>query len=377
MKIILWLLRIIVGVLFIFSGLVKANDPLGLSYKMKEFLEVLHIDFLHPYALQFSVVMIIFEIVAGVALLLGYAFRVFSFLLLLLTLFFTFLTGFALYSGKIKECGCFGDCIKISNHETFYKDVVLTIMIIVLLIFRDFIKPLLPKVAGTVVILLAFAASLGIQLYVLSHLPFYDCLPYKKGNNIWAKMQPPPGSKPDKYKTYMVYEKDGVRKDFDETNYPWQDTTWKFVDSKSVLVEKGNAEPEIKDFSLTDYQQNDVTQQILEQKGYTFLLFVKEPATAHTDNMDRILTLITVSNQLNIPFYILCSAAEKEMQAFVSAHKLQGAAGFLIIDGTVAKTAMRSNPGLMLIKDGTVEGKWSYKDYPGTISLNNGLLSIH
>ena len=127
MKYFLWLLRIVVGVLFIFSGLVKANDPLGLSYKMEEFFDVLQLTFLSHYALAFSILMIVFEIVSGVALVLGYAYKVFSFLMLLLIAFFTFLTAFALYSGKIKECGCFGDCIKISNTDTFYKDVALLI----------------------------------------------------------------------------------------------------------------------------------------------------------------------------------------------------------------------------------------------------------
>src|ERR1043165_422722 len=154
MRIVLWLLSIIVGGLFIFSGLVKANDPLGLTYKMKEFFEVLHLTFLNEYAFYFSILMIAFEIISGVAVLIGYAFRTFSFLLLLLNFWFTFLTAYALYSGKIKECGCFGDCIKISNEETFWKDVVLSVMAIILFLYRGRVQPLLKGKAGHVVMLI-------------------------------------------------------------------------------------------------------------------------------------------------------------------------------------------------------------------------------
>jgi len=374
MKYVLWLLRIVVGVLFIFSGLVKANDPLGLTYKMDEFFDVLHMSFMSSYAFAFSLCMIAFEILCGVAVLIGYAFRTFSFLLLLLNIFFTFLTGFALVTGTVKECGCFGACIKISNTATFYKDIVLLLLSLVLFIYRARIMPLLPKVAGTVTIVLTILFAFGIQWWALAHLPFVDCLAYKKGNNLWEKMHVPPGAIPDKYESVLIYEKDGVKKEFNSQNYPWQDTTWKFVDRTDKLVQKGNAEPDIKDFSLTDYAGSDHTEELLTAKGYEFLWFVKDPSTAHLDNMDVLHALIKQAQQLGVPFYVVCSAGKADAEAFQKKMELTNI-DFLVLDGTVEKTVMRSNPGLMLLNNGTVEHKWSYKDYPKAISMNNNQLS--
>lgn len=376
MKYFLWLLRIVMGLLFIFSGLVKANDPLGLTYKMNEFFEAWHVYGLSHISLGFSIVMIAFEIIAGVAVLLGYAFRVFSLLLLLLNLFYTFITGYALYTGKVKECGCFGNCIPISNTATFYKDVVLSVMSVVLFIYRAQIKPLLARYPGTAAMVLTVFLSFGIQWWALEHLPFYDCLPYKAGNNLWQKMQIPPGAVPDQYESVMIYEKDGVKKEFTMDNYPWQDTTWKFVDRKDKLIKKGNATPEIEDFTLVDTAGTDHTQEILTTKGYVFLFFLRDPATARTDNMDVLHALIAQAKKNNIPFYVLCSADKDIARQYQQKLGLQDVP-FMTLDGTVSKTAMRTNPGLMLLKDGTVMHKWSFRDYPKHLSVDgNGKLNI-
>lgn len=374
MKYILWLLRIIVGVLFIFSGLVKANDPLGLVYKMQEFFEALNMAFMIPYAFIFSIVMIAFELIAGVAVLLGYAFRVFSVLLLLLNMLFTFITAFALFTGKVKECGCFGACIKISNEATFWKDVVLLLFSVILFAYRKRVMPLFGKYLGTSIMVIALFLAFGIQVWALEHLPFYDCLAYQVGNNIPEKMKVPPGSVPDSFASVFIYEKDGVKKEFDESNYPWQDTTWKFVDRKDKLVREGNAEPPIKDFIITDYDGNDQTQSIINYPGYVFLFFVKDAKEARTDNMDRIRALIPAAEKYDIPTYVLCSSPKENALAFQQKQGL-GMVPFYQFDGTVSKTAMRSNPGLMLIKDGTIIGKWGFRDYPKSISMDNGKLN--
>jgi uncharacterized membrane protein YphA (DoxX/SURF4 family) len=375
MKYILWLFRIVVGVLFIFSGVVKANDPLGLSYKMNEFFEVWHMFWAVKYSLILSVLMIGFEIIAGVGLLLGAAFRVFSFLLLLLTAFFTFLTAYVYLTDKIKECGCFGDCIKISNAETFWKDVILLILVIILFIFRNRVKPIFSGYPTTALMIITAFFAFFMQWWVLEHLPYHDCLPYKLGVNIPQKMQPPPGSVPDQFETIMIYEKDGQKKEFTMENYPWQDTTWVFVDRKDKLIKKGNAEPEIKDFTINDFDGNDHTQEILGAPGYTFLWFVKDPVTARTDNFEEIKALMAKANSLNIPFYVLSSGNKENTEAFKQKYKLFPAE-YTVIDATVSKTAMRSNPGLMLIEQGTIRGKWSFRDYPKDIVMENGKLKI-
>ncbi len=375
MKYVLWLLRIVVGVLFIFSGLIKANDPSGLSYKMNEFFEVWHMYWAMPYSMALSIAMIGFEIIAGVAVLIGAAYRAFSFLLLLLTAFFTFLTAYVYLTDKIKECGCFGDCIKMTNAETFWKDVVLLIMVLILFAYRKRIKPVFSGYPTTAIMILTAFFAFGVQWYVLEHLPFIDCLPYKKGTNVWEKMQVPPGSIPDQYESVMIYEKDGQQKEFTMENYPWQDTTWKFVDRKDKLIKKGNAEPEIKDFTITDAEGTDHAQEILATPGYTFFLFVRDPGNAREDNVEDLKNLMAKANQYNIPFYVLSSGSRESTDAFKEKYQLH-AAEYMVLDGTVSKTAMRSNPGLMLLKDGVIQEKWSFRDYPKDITLENDQLKI-
>lgn len=359
MKIILNLLRIIVGVLFIFSGLIKANDPLGLSYKMEEFFEVLHLTFLSPYSLAYSILMNAFEIIAGVAVLVGYRMRIFSVLLLLLIIFFTFLTGYALFSGTIRECGCFGDCIKLTAVETFWKDVALLVMILVIFFYRKQIQPV--KGAG-IALVIATILSFGIQWYTLKHLPFVDCLPYKIGNNIPEKMKLPPGATPDVYEMMFIYEKDGQKKEFTADNYPWSDSTWKFVDRKDKLVKKGNAEPAIKDFILTDADGVNQTQAILAETKPVYLFLVQNVQKAGSGWDVKMKVLQDKWKNQGILIYGVTASTKEEIAAFKQQHGLEFP--FVQMDGVAIKTAGRSNPCLILLDKGTIKGKWHYNDIP-------------
>ena len=376
MKYLIWVVRIIVGVLFIFSGLIKANDPMALAYKMNEFFEAWDMTYFLQYSFWISIFMIAFEVICGVAMLVGNVFRLYSTLLLLLSLFFTFLTAYALYSGKIKECGCFGDCIKISNTATFYKDIVLSVLALFLYIYRYRVFPLFNKsYINFSVVLVGAIIVFGFEFYTLHHLPVRDCLAYKPGTNIWVKMQPASDAVAPVYATTFVYEKDGVKKDFTSDNYPWKDSTWKFVSSKTTLVKEGTGQPEIHDFSLTDSSEKDLTQDILTAKGYTFLWFVREPDIANLANLDRLHNLIAKAAAMHIPFYVACSADREGCNAFQAACNMKDVP-FLIIDGTVSKTVIRTNPGLVLLKDGVVTNKWSYLDYPKDMTLDNGTLDL-
>lgn len=360
MKIFLTLLRIIVGVLFIFSGVIKANDPLGLSYKMDEFFEVLHLTFLSPYSLGFSVIMNAFEIIAGVAVLVGYRMRIFSVLLLLLITFFTFLTGYALFSGTIRECGCFGDCIKLTAVETFWKDVILLLMILVIFFYRKQIQPLF-KWSG-LVLLLAAIFSFAVQWYTLNHLPFFDCLPYKVGNNIPEKMKLPPGATPDVYEMMFTYEKDGQQKEFTADNYPWSDSTWKFIDRKDKLVKKGNAEPAIKDFILTSLDGVNQTEVILTETKPVYLFLVQNVQEAGSGWDAKMKALQQRWKDQQVVIYGVTASTKEEIAAFKQAHGLEFP--FVQMDGVAIKTAGRSNPCLMLLDQGTIKAKWHYNDIP-------------
>lgn len=375
MKYILWILRIVIGVLFIFSGVVKANDPMGLVYKMDEFFEVLNMSFMIPWSFAFSIVMIAFEIVCGVAVLIGASFRFFSLMLVLMNLFFTFLTGYALYSGKIKECGCFGACIKISPEGTFYKDIVLTIISVILYIYRGRVSGLFSKGINGAIVVFAIIFSFGIQWWALKHLPFNDCMPYKPGNSIWERMQPGPDYKPAVITSVFIYAKDGKNQEFTSENYPWQDTTWKFVDRRDKVIKEATGEPDIHDFILNDSDHNDRTEEILTAKGYTLFWFIREIDKAHTVNMETLSALAAKAKALNVPFYVLSSDTREKTLELLWKNNM-GTLDILSLDGTASKTAMRANPGLMLMHDGKVAQKWSYADYPKEITMSGGTVNL-
>lgn len=362
MKVLRGIVRLIVGVLFIFSGLIKANDPLGLCYKTQEFFTALHLNFLQPTALTLAIIMIGFEIIAGVALLLGFKMRLFGTLLLLLMILFLFLTGYAFLSGRITECGCFGDCIPLTAETSFWKDVVLFILVLFLFASRKRIKPLFGGPVTGLLMLLGVVLAFGLQWYTLRHLPVIDCLAYKVGNNIPELMRIPAGATPDQYATVFVYRKDGQTREFAEDSIPWQDTTWHFISREDKLVKKGDAEPPIKDFMITDFSQQDSTAFILSNPGYTFLFMVKDVGKASQGWEHKIKALQADCERYHIRLYGITASNSAATAAFRQAHQLNFP--FLEMDATVIKTAARSNPCLILLQQGTIRGKWSFLDMP-------------
>jgi uncharacterized membrane protein YphA (DoxX/SURF4 family) len=373
MKILISIARTLVGILFIFSGLVKADDPLGLGYKMQEFFEVWNFHLLDHFTLAFSILMIVFEIVAGVALLLGWRIRLFSWLLLLLIIFFTFLTGYAFLSGKVRECGCFGDCIPLTAGESFTKDLVLLFLIVFLFSVRNRIKPVLPPTAGAAVFIGAAIFSFLFQWYVLVHLPVMDCLPYKTGTNIPDKMKPPPGSVPDSTVITMVYEKDGKRLEFDATHFPAGfNDSYHFVSRYDKLIRKGNAEPAIKDFDLTTGDNTDTTDAVLGARGCTLFIFMKEVTDYHPAYDKDLSVILTMAKAKQIPVFFITGEYEN-MTSWVGGQGLTGQVTVLKCDVTAIKTAARANPTLYLIKAGTILRKWSYADFHNAIPAVNEL----
>lgn len=379
MKTALNISRVFVGVLFIFSGLVKANDPLGLSYKMQEFFEVwneglassslfisrwlIHfLTYLHEHSLALSIIMIAFEIVAGVALLLGWKMKLFSWLLLLLIIFFTFLTGYAFLSGKFRSCGCFGDCLPITPLTSFLKDVLLVLLILFLFFNRQKIKPLFSRMMSGLLMLIAVFLSLGFQWYVLNNLPIVDCLPFKKGNNIAQLRKPPPNAIPDSTVITFQYEKDGKLIEFTTENFPedFDDSIYHFKKRFDKLIRKGNDEPSIKGFYLNGMDDSDSTDIVLAMPQ-VIILFCENFSTPVSAWQKQFEPITAIAAQKNIPVYFVTSAVE-------DAHKkLQGTAfssmPILKCDYTAIRTAARANPTLYFLKKGTIIGKWSYKNF--------------
>ena len=228
MKLLVNISRFIVGVLFIFSGLIKANDPHGLAYKMQEFFEVWSanasltnfMQWLSNYALPFSIIMITLEIIVGVGILLGIWKRFFTWLILLLIIFFGFLTGYAALSGKIATCGCFGDCIPLTSMQSFIKDLILLALVLILFFGKKYIVPVLTPAINILILFISCILVLFYQWHVMRHLPTVDCLPFKKGGNILKLRKMPRNAVPDKKEYRFVYQKDGIKENFTIKDLP-------------------------------------------------------------------------------------------------------------------------------------------------------------
>lgn len=374
MKSLISVLRVIVGILFIFSGLVKANDPLGLAYKMQEFFEVWAqsgflprlMHFMEGYALAFSIIMISFEIVAGVAVLVGWRMPLFSWLLLILIIFFTFLTGYAYLSGKFRSCGCFGDCIPLTPRASFVKDIFLTIFIVVIFFYRNKIKPALSVFSSVSIIILSLIFSLWIQFYVLKHLPVADCLPFKKSNNIPVNTKIPPGAIPDSTVITFVYNKQGQTVEFTSENFPddFDDSLYHFVKRYDKVIRKGNAEPAIKDFVLTSLDGNDSTSAVLNINGNALFLFIKDDARdgKWLEEFDKI---HTTAVQKNMPLFVISNNVDDNKKLLQKYTNIT----WLKCDVVPIKTAARTNPAIFLIRQGTIIDKWGYADFDDALSF--------
>lgn len=358
--------RIIVGLLFVFSGIVKANDPVGLSFKMQEFFDLWNLSWLNHFSLSFSVAIIAFEIVAGIAVLLGWRMRLFAWLLLVLIIFFTFLTGYAYGSDKFKDCGCFGNCLPISPLTSFLKDLILCALIFYIFAYRKKISPFLGGRGNGLIIAAVGAASVAVQWYALNHLPFVDCLPFRKGNNISEQMQIPPNAVPDSFAIRFVYEKGGKEFDFAPAELPDDLDSYTFVSRKDKLIRKGNAEPPIKGFFLAGVTNTDSTDIILRQPR-AILLFDEHFSVPVKRWQDGFAAIVRLAREKNIPVYIVTTQLE-EARATLAGTPFQDLP-VMKCDFTAIRTAARTNPCLYVLQEGTIEGKWSYRDMDEARSL--------
>lgn len=347
------ILRWCVGILFIFSGLIKANDPLGLSYKMQEFFEVWGISFIsESWTYYFAFLMNVFEIVAGVALLIKYPYKQTLWLLFILIVFFSFLTGYALFSGKIKTCGCFGDCIPLSPKTSFIKDILLFIAIIILLFNQKKVKTKIQAALGIFLLILAIAGVGYGQYYVSKHLPFIDCLPYKVGNDIVEKMKLPPGAVPDSTLIQMEFEKGGKTFLFEATNLPADfDDSYVYKGRKDVIKKGNGLKAEIGDFSLYTSTKVDTTKALFANTRPYVLVFAGmiDPTISWEYLMKDI-------HAKNNDVYIV--TADKEgASRYLSNEKV------LFGDITMIKTAARVWPTIFVMNGSVIMLKKSYLDY--------------
>lgn len=362
MKLLYKIVAFLVGILFIFSGLIKLNDPIGTAIKLEEYFEVFSASFwsgfstLAPYSTIFSLIFCIAEIVLGVMLLIRYKPTLTLWLLLLLISFFSFLTFYSAYYNKVTDCGCFGDAIRLKPWESFTKDVILLVLILVLFMTRRGIKANRSNFASLVTIF-TIVISLGIGLYALMYLPFIDFRAYKVGVNIPKAMQ---ASAPLKYKYIM--EKNG--KTFEFAEYP-SDTTYVF---KEAMVTNPEVLPTINDYNLWN-DEGDQTQASLT--GTKLLIVFHTLDDVNPKETEAINKLLEELKGSDIQPMAVTSSGTDEFEAF--RHEAQLSIPYAFADAVMLKTMMRANPGLVLLKDGVVKGKWSWRNTPDKLTLQSVL----
>ena len=367
LKMIVNLCRIIVAVTFIFSGFVKAIDPIGTQYKLQDYLGAIGMAGILPNwtLLAVAVFLAAIEFCIGIFLLFAIQRRLISKLTVAFMAFMTMVTVWIVVADPVKDCGCFGDALHLTNTETLIKNIVLlvcslAIMYRPLAMFR-FVSKSNQWIVTNYTIVFILVSS-GLSLYLL---PIFDFRPYHIGVNIPRGMEIPKGAKLPQFKTTFIMEKNGQRKEFTLDNYP--DASWKFIDSKTVQTSEGYIPP-IHDFSITDNKTGlDLTNSVLGHKGYTFLLIAPHLETADDSNFGDIDRLYEYAQSYDIPFYCLTASTTKAIKRWID---LTGAEyPFCITDEAVLKTIIRSNPGLLLLKDGTIINKWSHNNLPNEAKL--------
>lgn len=368
LKMIVNLCRIIVAVTFIFSGFVKAIDPIGTQYKLQDYLGAIGMAGILPNwtLLAVAVFLAAIEFCIGIFLLFAIQRRLISKLTVAFMAFMTMITVWIVVADPVKDCGCFGDALHLTNTETLTKNIVLlvcslAIMYRPLAMFR-FVSKSNQWIVTNYTIVFILVSS-GLSLYFL---PIFDFRPYHIGVNIPRGMEIPKGAKLPQFKTTFIMEKNGQRKEFTLDNYP--DASWKFIDSKTVQTSEGYIPP-IHDFSITDNKTGlDLTNSVLGHKGYTFLLIAPHLETADDSNFGDIDRLYEYAQSYDIPFYCLTASTAKAIKRWID---LTGAEyPFCITDEAVLKTIIRSNPGLLLLKDGTIINKWSHNNLPNEAKLS-------
>lgn len=363
---ILLIARIIFGLVFLFSGFVKAVDPLGTAYKISDYLEAFSLTPLDFLAFPSALILIATEFTIGFNILFNVHLKATTLIASIFMLIMTPVTLYLALANPISDCGCFGDAIVMTNWQTFYKNVVLCIILIIIAILKDNTRPWLSNWGAWIVTLLPILISFGISIYCYNLLPILDFRPYKKGNNIIEGMSIPEDAPLDKYETTFFYEKNGVEKAFTLDNYPAEDSTWTFVRQESKLIEQGYVPP-IHDFSIVT-EDGDITDIILEDAGYTLLIISHKVEKASTKNIKCIKSTIANAKKAGANVIWLTSSYTDEIDNFRTKYGINDTFG--ATDDITLKTIVRSNPGLVLIKDANIIEKWHHNSLPTKDELN-------
>lgn len=356
--------RLLIGVVFIFSGFVKAVDPMGSTYKFIDYFNAFHLSFLEGLALPLAIVLSAIELVLGVSLLLGFRMKITSWIVLLFMAFFTVLTFILAIFNPVSDCGCFGDALILTNWQTFYKNLILIFFVFIIFFGKDKFPVIHKPVTEWSIISLFFIVSGAISLYCYMNLPILDFRPYHIGANIAEGMMIPADAPADVYETRLYYKnrESGKTEEFSMNNFPKDTVLWEFEDASSVLISKGY-EPPIHDFVLNTRNGIDITDRILRDPEYTLLLVAYKLSGSNDEALEEANKFYRLSQTLNdLNFYAVTASTSTEIDEKINELDLDFE--FLLADEIMLKTVVRSNPGLVLLKNGTVVGKWHYNNFP-------------
>ena len=345
--------------LFIISGLIKLNDPVGFSFKLQEYFGegVLNMEFLIPYALALAVGIVIFEVMLGVMLLLGFKKRFTLWSLLLMIGFFTFLTFYSAYFNKVTDCGCFGDALKLKPWESFYKDVILSVMILILFFNKHFIKPLFNRAVVNIVVFLSFLGCCFFGWYVLNHLPVIDFRAYKVGTNIEEGMSVPEGAPQSEYEMVFIYNVNGEQKEFTDKELDKIPEGAEFVDRIDKLVKEGYTPP-IHDFTI-ERNGEDYTDAMLSEPKL-IMLVMYDLTKADDEGLDKLNSFYTKAKAEGYKVIGMTASGKELIMQKKMDHNLTF--DFYFCDATTLKTIERANPSIVVLNNGTIVQKAHWHD---------------
>ncbi len=353
--------RFIVALVFIYSGFVKLVDPYGTAYKISDYLEVVHLVLPLWVVLAISIFLSVFEFTLGMNALSKSCYSNTTKLLLVVVSVFTLLTLYIAIANPVQDCGCFGDALVITNWHTFFKNIVLLILILVMFRNRNYMRSRVEEVRQKIMTFCFVLFAVFFALHEVRHLPILDFRPYSVGTYIPEKMKVSEGMPQDVYETHFVYSKNGEEKAFTEENYPWQDTTWHYVSSESILVSKGAQAP-IHDFVIEDSELGDITEDVLSDDNYTFLLvapYLEKSSYKHKNDIE---SLMQYCSEKGYRFMVLTSSIGDAVNEFKSQYEVPFE--LCNMDEITLKTIVRAHPGLVIIKSGTILAKYHHNDFP-------------
>ena len=357
-KIITEICRLILGGTFLFSGIVKAIDPVGGVIQMEDYFFAFGLTALNPMALFITINLSAIEFLLGLCVIMAVYRKYTTFCILVFMIFMTVLTLYLAIFNPVHDCGCFGQAIILTNTQTFLKNaLVLLPAAIVTFIHRKKMTPIFTSKAYWFTVIFGYLFATGFSYYNYYHLPLIDFLPYKVGVNIPEQMSYPEDAPQDLY--HFIYEKNGKKKVFLPEEAPAGDSEWTFVDRK--LVREGYVPP-ITSFELYDETGNDIAYSLLENTKGVFLLIAPYLEKASDNHIDEINSIYDYTVENGLIFYCVTSSSKENRDAWV--HNTGAEYPFLTADDVTLKSMVRANPGLVLLKSGTILQKWNHNDIP-------------